>query len=48
MRQVLTTISELAGMIAVAYGVGMISTAGGVIVAGACLVLVGTVEGRKA
>ena len=46
MRDLVTTISEIVGAVAVAVGVGMYSVGAGVIVGGGALVSLGYLGGR--
>lgn len=46
MRNLLTTAAELSGMVLIAIGVGLYSTAAGLIVAGVCLLLGGVGAAR--
>jgi hypothetical protein len=48
MRQKLTTALEVAGLVSLTIGAGMLSLAVGCIVGGACAVLVGYLEGGAA
>lgn len=47
MRDLLTTIAELAGATAITIGVALLSVPAGIITGGAALIALGYLEGRK-